>query len=157
MWSTAPSGKGTAKNIRIGIPKEFHCEGMSDEVIECWKRTADLLEKEGAQVREVRFEISPRNLDIHCISIFNLQSSTKNSWFQVSLPHTKYSIACYSVLNPCEVASNMARYDGLRYGHRALNPRLNSTESLYAQTRHEGFNVVVRGRILAGNYFLLKS
>ena len=76
---------------------------------------------------------------------------------QVSLPHTKYSIVCYSVLNSCEVASNMARYDGLRYGHRSTKRGLDSTEALYAQTRHEGFNSVVRGRILAGNYFLLKK
>jgi aspartyl-tRNA(Asn)/glutamyl-tRNA(Gln) amidotransferase subunit A len=73
---------------------------------------------------------------------------------QVSLPHTKYSIVVYSVLNACEVASNMARYDGLRYGHRSSGV---STEALYARSRHEGFNSVVRGRILAGNYFLLRK
>ena len=51
----------------------------------------------------------------------------------------------------------MARYDGLRFGHRTPRPAVNSTEGLYAQTRHEGFNDVVRGRILAGNFFLLKA
>lgn len=127
MSPTIPSEMGSVKGLRVGIPKEFECEGMSAEVVKCWRSTADMLEREGAQVSEV------------------------------SLPHTKYSIICYSVLNPCEVASNMARYDGLRYGHRAAKPRHNSTEALYAQTRHEGFNAVVRGRILAGNYFLLKT
>ncbi|KAL1430998.1 hypothetical protein MTO96_014411 [Rhipicephalus appendiculatus] len=73
----------------------------------------------------------------------------------VSLPHSQYSTECYSVLNCCEVASNFARYDGLEYGHRADND--SSTEALYASSRHEGFNEVVRGRILAGNFFLLRK
>nr|CAH0099675.1 unnamed protein product [Daphnia galeata] len=111
----------------VGIPKEFHCPGMSSEVIEVWNDVADLLENSGFRV------------------------------VQVSLPHTSYSIACYSVLNPCEVASNMARYDGLRYGYRATGKDLNSTESLYAATRSQSLNQIVRGRILAGNYFLLKE
>ncbi|CAG7728133.1 unnamed protein product [Allacma fusca] len=114
--------------IKIGMPSEFFSHEMSPEVVECWKEISTLLKSSGAVVDEV------------------------------SLPHTSYSIACYSVLNPCEVASNMARYDGLRYGHRTSKPEsLRSTEALYAQTRHEGFNDVVRGRILTGNYFLLKE
>jgi aspartyl-tRNA(Asn)/glutamyl-tRNA(Gln) amidotransferase subunit A len=51
----------------------------------------------------------------------------------------------------------MARYDGLRYGHRSSGQQQLSTEALYARSRHEGFNSVVRGRILAGNYFLLRK
>ncbi|TTS81758.1 Glutamyl-tRNA(Gln) amidotransferase subunit A, mitochondrial [Bagarius yarrelli] len=74
---------------------------------------------------------------------------------EVSLPHTQYSIVCYHVLCCCEVASNMARFDGLQYGHRSSIE--SSTEALYATTRHEGFNDVVRRRILSGNYFLLKQ
>lgn len=70
------------------------------------------------------------------------------------MPHTSYSITCYSVLNQCEVASNMARYDGLRFGIRGDDAT--STEQLYAETRSKGFNEVVRSRILSGNYFLLK-
>ncbi|EFX78989.1 hypothetical protein DAPPUDRAFT_188353 [Daphnia pulex] len=111
----------------VGIPKEFYCPGLSSEVIDAWKDVADLLENSGFRV------------------------------IQVSLPHTSYSIACYSVLNPCEVASNMARYDGLRYGYRATGKDLNSTESLYAANRSHALNQIVRGRILAGNYFLLKE
>ncbi|PZC78236.1 hypothetical protein B5X24_HaOG202487 [Helicoverpa armigera] len=110
-------------NVKIGIPREYHCEGMSNEVIEAWSYVTDLLEKEHATIRSV------------------------------SMPHTSVSIAVYSILNQCEVASNMARYDGIEYGLRA-NAN-NSTEELYATTRHAGFNKVVRSRILAGNYFLL--
>ncbi|PNF29830.1 Glutamyl-tRNA(Gln) amidotransferase subunit A, mitochondrial [Cryptotermes secundus] len=110
--------------IRIGIPKEYNCPGMSDEVMETWSGVADILERAGAEV------------------------------VQVSMPHTPSSIACYSVLNQCEVASNMARYDGIEFGLRTAENR--STEELYASTRSQGFNETVRGRILAGNYFLLQ-
>ena len=111
--------------IKVGIPKEYACEGMSSEVVQSWSEVADMLENE-----KVRVEMT-------------------------SLPHTCYSISCYQVLNPCEVASNMARYDGLEYGLRT--EKEDSTESLFANVRHNGFNEVVRGRILAGNYFLLRQ
>ena len=113
------------QGLRVGVPQEFLCEGMSPEVVEVWSRVAELLEQGGAEV------------------------------VPVSLPHTELAIPCYSVLNPCEVASNMARYDGLEYGLRAAGAA--STEDLYAQSRSQGFNEVVRGRVLAGNYFLLKE
>ena len=109
--------------LRIGLPKEYRCSALTEEVDSNWAEVSELLEEAGARI------------------------------IPVSLPHTEYSIVCYSVLNQCEVASNMARYDGLEYGHRA-DERL-STEELYAKTRSEGFNDVVRSRILAGNYFLL--
>ena len=66
-------------------------------------------------------------------------------------------ITCYSVLNPCEVASNMARYDGLRYGRRGSEESEESTEAMYADARRKGLNDVVRSRILTGNLFLLKK
>lgn len=69
------------------------------------------------------------------------------------MPHTEFSIVCYSILNQCEVASNMARYDGIEFGFRA--DESSSTEKLYAATRKLGFNDVVKNRILTGNYFLL--
>ena len=69
------------------------------------------------------------------------------------MPYTEYSIVCYSILNQCEVASNMARYDGIEYGFRA--DEHTSTEKLFATSRSLGFNEVVRNRILTGNYFLL--
>lgn len=137
--------------------QEYHAPGLSEDTAAEWRRVADMLEREGAQV------------------------------VQVSLPHTQYSIVCYYILCCVEVASNMARFDGLEYGmtrfsqyelnrtiitiipslseglisltlppgHRS--PVAASTEAMYASTRHEGFNDVVRGRILSGNYFLLKQ
>ncbi|XP_033635500.1 glutamyl-tRNA(Gln) amidotransferase subunit A, mitochondrial-like [Asterias rubens] len=111
--------------LHIGIPKEFHFPGLDDCVLQAWSRGVDLFEKAGVKVSEV------------------------------SVPNVQYSTACYSVMGPVEVASNMARYDGIEYGHR--HEHSDSTELLYAATRHEGFNDVVRGRILAGNYFLLKD
>ncbi|ESO00589.1 hypothetical protein HELRODRAFT_113130 [Helobdella robusta] len=113
------------KGLTIGIPKEYHCPGLSPEVLDSWTQLADQMELDGARV------------------------------VQVSLPHTQLSIRCYHVLCTADVASNMARYDGLRYGHRAPNDK--STEAMYAQSRREAFNDVVRSRILAGNYFLLKN
>ncbi|GFQ80311.1 glutamyl-tRNA(Gln) amidotransferase subunit A, mitochondrial [Trichonephila clavata] len=112
-------------NLRIGIPEEYGCPGMSSEVINLWKRVADTFENAGAKVTTV------------------------------SLPHTKFSIMCYSILCCCDVASNFARYDGIRYGHRSAAET--TTEHHYAVTRREGFGDVVRERILAGNYFLLKK
>ncbi|RMC13155.1 hypothetical protein DUI87_10687 [Hirundo rustica rustica] len=111
--------------LSIGIPKEYHAPGLSSEILALWSKAADLFKNAGAKVVEV------------------------------SLPHTCYSIVCYHVLCTAEVASNMARFDGLEYGHRSDTK--DSTESMYAATRREGFNDVVRGRILSGNYFLLKQ
>ncbi|CAO1406849.1 unnamed protein product [Diamesa tonsa] len=113
------------KDTKIGIPKEYHCQGLSQEVLEIWTQVADLLETNGAQVK------------------------------QVSMPNTASSIFVYSILNQCEVASNMARYDGIEFGHRADDN--SSTEQLYAKSRAEGFNSVVKNRILTGNYFLLRK
>nr|XP_033792747.1 glutamyl-tRNA(Gln) amidotransferase subunit A, mitochondrial isoform X2 [Geotrypetes seraphini] len=109
----------------VGIPKEYHAPGLSRETVALWTKAADLLENAGAKIVEV------------------------------SLPHTRYSIVCYHVLCATEVASNMARFDGLQYGHRCDVD--NSTEAMYAATRREGFNDVVRGRILSGTFFLLKE
>ncbi|KAM9676475.1 glutamyl-tRNA(Gln) amidotransferase subunit A, mitochondrial isoform 2-T2 [Dama dama] len=109
----------------VGIPKEYLTPELSSEVQSLWSKAANLFESEGAKVTEV------------------------------SLPHTSYSIVCYHVLCTSEVASNMARFDGLEYGHRCDNDV--STEAMYAATRREGFNDVVRGRILSGNFFLLKE
>ncbi|XP_029410500.1 glutamyl-tRNA(Gln) amidotransferase subunit A, mitochondrial isoform X2 [Nannospalax galili] len=112
-------------NLCVGIPKEYLVPELSSEVRSLWSQAADLFESKGAKVIEV------------------------------SLPHTCYSIVCYHVLCTSEVASNMARFDGLQYGHRSDIDV--STEAMYAATRREGFNDVVRGRILSGNFFLLKE
>ncbi|XP_052236964.1 glutamyl-tRNA(Gln) amidotransferase subunit A, mitochondrial-like isoform X2 [Dreissena polymorpha] len=116
----------SVKGLHIGIPKEYNAPGLCGETRRAWEDVANALETAGA-----------------CVSL-------------VSLPHTQYSINTYSILCACEVASNMARYDGIEFGHRAEGNNM-STESLYAQSRHEGFNEVVRGRIFAGNYFLLRK
>jgi aspartyl-tRNA(Asn)/glutamyl-tRNA(Gln) amidotransferase subunit A len=113
------------KGLRVGIPREYNCEGLTAEVLEAWTKIADYLEDNGAQVEEI------------------------------SMPYTSASIFVYSILNQCEVASNMARYDGIEYGYRANEG--SSTESLYVKTRAAGFNGVVKNRILAGNYFLLRK
>ncbi|XP_071509179.1 glutamyl-tRNA(Gln) amidotransferase subunit A, mitochondrial-like [Diadema antillarum] len=112
------------KGLHIGIPKEYHSPGLSPDVLAAWSMAADLFERAGAKVSSI------------------------------SLPHTQHSIAVYSVLCAVEVASNMARYDGIEFGHRSSEGK--STEELFAQTRHQSFLDVVRGRILAGNYFLLE-
>lgn len=71
------------------------------------------------------------------------------------MPHTKYSIVCYSILNQCEVASNMARYDGVEYGYCSHNS--STANEMFIKTRSAGFNDIVKSRILAGNYFLLSK
>lgn len=118
-------GMMDVSRLCIGIPKEYLVPELSGEVQSLWSQAADLFESEGAKVIEV------------------------------SLPHTCSSIVCYHVLCTSEVASNMARFDGLQYGHRSAVDV--STEAMYAATRQEGFNGVVRGRILSGNFFLLKE
>ncbi|CAG2173073.1 unnamed protein product [Oppiella nova] len=112
--------------LSVGIPDEYQCEGMSAEVIDTWRAVADMLSERGARVRSV------------------------------SLPNTRHSIACYSVLNCCEVSSNFSCYDGIEFGFRADNsgPTL---EEQYSKARHEAFSDTVKGRIFAGNYFLLRE
>ena len=111
--------------LRIGLPKEYRCSELAEEVDANWLEISQLLEEGGARV------------------------------FPVSLPHTEYSSVCYSVLNQCEVASNMAKYDGLEFGLRK-NENL-SIQELFTKSRSHGFNDVVRSRILTGNYFLLSE
>lgn len=113
------------KDKTIGIPKEYHCDGLSKDVLQTWIKVADILESAGARVKEI------------------------------SLPNTASSIFVYTILNQCEVNSNMARYDGIEYGHQTKE--WSSTEQFFAQNRQEGFSAVVKNRILSGNYFLLKN
>lgn len=115
--------KSRIDGLRIGIPVDYLTEHLSDEVVSAWRDVASRLEAGGAAVEEVR------------------------------MPHTRHSIAVYSVLNQCEVASNMARYTSLAFGLRGDST--GSTEQLYAQSRALGLGDVVRRRVLCGNYFLL--
>lgn len=113
------------RKVKIGVPKEYFCHGLSNEVKNVWMKVANVMEQNGAKVVDI------------------------------SLPNTLSSIFVYSILNQCEVVSNMARYDGLKYGIRSENKI--STEAMYAKTRQQGFNSVVKNRILVGNFFLLKK
>lgn len=114
-------------NVTIGIPQEYDCDHMSEEVRKVWYETADLVAKYGAKV------------------------------ISVSLPHTAYSLSCYSVINCCEVASNFACYDGIEYGYRSKAKDCETFEDLVCNTRNEAFGNTVKARIIAGNYFLLKE
>ncbi|CAI5448115.1 unnamed protein product [Caenorhabditis angaria] len=113
------------KNLRVGVPIEYHNEKLSENAWKIWNHAINVLKNEGAEI------------------------------FEISLPHTKYSLSCYSVIAAADVASNMARYDSVAYGHRSSNN--SSTHEMYAESRSESLNTVVRRRILAGNYFLMKK
>ncbi|MDB4978233.1 MAG: gatA [Candidatus Peribacteria bacterium] len=113
---------GDMKNMKIGLPKEYFVEGIQPAVEKAVHDAATVLQNLGGELIEI------------------------------SLPHTKYAIATYYVLCPCEVSSNMARYDGIRYGHT-----VSGAESLldyYEQARSEGFGPEVKRRIMIGTYAL---
>ncbi len=111
------------KGLRIGLPKEFNAhEGLSQEVQQILNSTQAKLSELGATIREV------------------------------SLPHTSYAIATYYIVATAEAASNLARYDGIRYGPRKGQDK--GLESLYAQTRGQLLGKEVKRRILLGNYVL---
>jgi aspartyl-tRNA(Asn)/glutamyl-tRNA(Gln) amidotransferase subunit A len=109
------------KGLRVGIPKEYRLEGMPEDTLKLWEKGAQWLKDAGAEIVEI------------------------------SLPHTKYSLATYYVLAPAEASSNLARYDGVRYGLRVPGATL---DDLYENTRSEGFGVEVQRRILIGTYVL---
>jgi len=108
--------------LRVGIPKEYRVEGAPPEIEALWEKGAEWLKAQGAQLIEV------------------------------SLPHTKYALAAYYVVAPAEASSNLARYDGVRYGYRA--PETDELLELYEKTRAEGFGREVRRRIMIGTYVL---
>jgi aspartyl-tRNA(Asn)/glutamyl-tRNA(Gln) amidotransferase subunit A len=110
------------KGLRIGIPKEYFIEGLDSDVEAAVKEAISVMEKLGATLHPI------------------------------SLPHTKYALATYYVLCPCEVSSNMSRYDGLRYGHTVKDP--DSLLDYYERTRSEGFGPEVKRRIMIGTYAL---
>jgi aspartyl-tRNA(Asn)/glutamyl-tRNA(Gln) amidotransferase subunit A len=114
--------KRGVKGMRIGIPKEYFIKGLDKEVESAIQTALNKLQELGASVVEI------------------------------SLPHTELAVAVYYVLAPAEASSNLARYDGVRYGHRAAEAT--SLEDLYARSRSEGFGPEVRRRILVGSYVL---
>jgi aspartyl-tRNA(Asn)/glutamyl-tRNA(Gln) amidotransferase subunit A len=109
------------KGLTIGIPKEYRVEGMSDEIEALWSRGAEWLKAAGAEIVEV------------------------------SLPHTKYALPAYYIVAPAEASSNLARYDGVRYGLRV--PGRDVIEQ-YEKTRAAGFGREVKRRVMIGTYVL---
>lgn len=109
------------KGLKVGLPKEYRPEGLNSEVCAYWDKAAEYLKARGAEVVEI------------------------------SLPHTKYALATYYVLAPAEASSNLARYDGIRYGLRKEGDTL---DKLYINTRTEGFGAEVKRRIMIGTYVL---
>lgn len=109
------------KGMKIGIPKEYRIDGMQNEILEQWNRGAKILQDAGAEIVDI------------------------------SLPHTKYALPTYYIIQPAEASSNLSRYDGVRYGFRADGATLNE---MYENTRAEGFGDEVKRRILVGTYVL---
>ena len=112
---------GNIKGLRVGIPIEYRMEGMPYEIEDLWHRGVDWIREAGAEPVEV------------------------------SLPHTKYALPTYYIVAPAEASSNLARYDGVRYGLRVDGGDLNE---MYANTRGEGFGDEVQRRVLSGTYVL---
>ncbi len=113
---------GDIKGLTIGLPKEYRPEGLNPEIAAYWDKATEYLKARGANVKEI------------------------------SLPHTKYALATYYVLAPAEASSNLARYDGIRYGFRAQGD--GHLDDLYINTRTQGFGAEVRRRIMIGTYVL---
>lgn len=114
---------GDVRGMRIGIPKEYRPEGIHPQVNALWDRGAQMLKDAGADIVEI------------------------------SLPHTKYALATYYIVAPAECSSNLARYDGVRFGLRVAEPG-DSIDQLYEKTRAAGFGAEVKRRIMIGTYVL---
>jgi aspartyl-tRNA(Asn)/glutamyl-tRNA(Gln) amidotransferase subunit A len=111
----------SVKGLKIGVPREYRVDGMSDEIEALWRRGAEWLEAAGAEMVEV------------------------------SLPHTKYALPTYYIVAAAEASSNLARYDGVRYGLREAGRDI---VDMYERTRASGFGKEVRRRIMIGTYVL---
>ena len=110
------------KGLRIGLPKEYFIDGTDPEVMRVVREAIDRCSKAGAEITEV------------------------------SLPHTEYAMAVYYICAPAEASANLARFDGVRYGHRTEKPE--DVYNLYAKSRAEGFGPEVKRRIILGTYVL---
>ena len=109
------------KGLTIGIPKEYRIENMPVEIDELWKKGINFLKDAGVIIKDI------------------------------SLPHTMYALPAYYIVAPAEASSNLARYDGVKYGHRSKGKNL---IEMYENTRSEGFGDEVKRRILIGTYVL---
>lgn len=110
------------KGLKIGIPKEYRVIGMPNEIEELWEKGKKILKEEGAQI------------------------------IDISLPYTEYALPTYYIVAPAEASSNLARYDGVRYGYRSSKGK--NLIEMYEHTRSEGFGDEVKRRILIGTYVL---
>ena len=108
---------------KVGIPKEYRMDGTDEAIMASWEQGKAWLKDAGAEVVDI------------------------------SLPHTKYALPAYYIIAPAEASSNLARYDGVRYGQRSL-PDGAGLQDMYAETRHDGFGDEVKRRILIGTYVL---
>jgi aspartyl-tRNA(Asn)/glutamyl-tRNA(Gln) amidotransferase subunit A len=111
----------SVKGLRIGIPKEYRLDGMPAEIEKIWEKGRDWLKAAGAELVDV------------------------------SLPHTKYALPAYYIVAPAEASSNLARYDGVRYG---LREPAREIIDMYEKTRSDGFGAEVRRRVMIGTYVL---
>ena len=115
---------GDIRGKIIGIPKEYRVENMPAELEALWAQGTEMLRDAGAKVRDI------------------------------SLPHTKYALPAYYVIAPAEASSNLARYDGVRFGHRAQLEAGDGITEMYEKTRAEGFGSEVQRRVMIGTYVL---
>lgn len=109
------------KGMKIGVPAEYRPEGLNAEIAAVWDKGIEMLKARGAEI------------------------------VNISLPHTKYALATYYIIAPAEASSNLARYDGLRYGLRVPGEHL---DNMYINSRSEGFGKEVKRRIMIGTYVL---
>lgn len=115
---------GEIKGKKIGLPKEYRLDGMPDEIEKLWAEGAEMLRDAGAEIVDV------------------------------TLPHTKYALPAYYVIAPAEASSNLARYDGVRYGRRAKLEAGDGITEMYERTRAQGFGHEVQRRVMIGAYVL---
>ena len=111
------------KGLKIGIPKEYRMEGAPEEIIAEWEKGEAMLKEAGAEI------------------------------VQISLPHTHYALPTYYIIAPAEASSNLARYDGVRYGLRVME-KGDTLDDMYEKTRAAGFGDEVKRRIMIGTYVL---
>ncbi len=115
---------GEIRGKTVGIPKEYRMDGMPEAIDELWASGRSMLEDAGAILVDI------------------------------SLPHTKVALPAYYVVAPAEASSNLARYDGVRYGHRATLAQGDDITAMYEKTRAEGFGDEVKRRVMIGTYVL---
>ncbi|UWR67283.1 Asp-tRNA(Asn)/Glu-tRNA(Gln) amidotransferase subunit GatA [Phaeobacter inhibens] len=115
---------GDIKGKKIGIPREYRMDGMPGEIEKLWSEGAEMLRAAGAEIVDI------------------------------SLPHTKYALPAYYVIAPAEASSNLARYDGVRYGQRATLEAGDGITEMYEKTRAAGFGHEVQRRVMVGTYVL---